>query len=116
MKEVRSLRDSIKQKKRDIIEVQDKISSEEFYRVSKQSTLNALRRKIEIERPVDEAAKVEQKLTKELEVQERELNDIKDAMNRLKNLKTQRAGGESAKLLGEIQDIKGMLSQEKRLP
>jgi hypothetical protein len=46
LSEVRSLRDSIKQKKRDVIEVQDKISSEEFYRVSKQSTLNALRRKI----------------------------------------------------------------------
>ena len=59
---------------------------------------------------------MEQKLNKELEVQERELNDIKDAMNRVKNLKTQRAGGESAKLMGEIQDIKGMLTQEKRLP
>ena len=37
-------------------------------------------------------------------------------MSRVKNLKTQRAGGESAKLLGEIQEIKGMLKEEKRAP
>lgn len=68
--------------------MQDKISSEEFHRVKKQSTLNSLRRKIEIEKPVDEAAKMEQRLTKELEIKEREHNDIKDAMNRVKNIKS----------------------------
>ena len=52
---------------------------------------------------------MEQRLTKEFEIKDRELDDIKDAMNRVKNLKSQRAGGESAKLINELSDIKTML-------
>jgi CHAD domain-containing protein len=108
---VRKLRENIKKKKREVVEVQDKISGEEFHRVRKQSTLNSLRRKIEIEKPVEESIKIEQQLTKQLEIKERELSDLQDAMNRVKNLKSMRSG-DNVKLIGEIAEIKNLLQQE----
>ena len=48
--------------------------------------MNSIKRKIAIEEPVDGVKKMQETLEKQLEVKEKELQDIHDAKARLKNL------------------------------
>ena len=73
LKEIRSMRETNKCKKREIVEVNDRISTEEFQRVKQQGTLNSIKRKIAIEEPVNGIKKMQETLEKQLEIKEKEL-------------------------------------------
>jgi hypothetical protein len=59
--------------KRKIVDLNEEISEFEYQRVKKQSVLNAIKMKMNIEKPVDNVIKLQKQLEKELDVKDREL-------------------------------------------
>lgn len=59
--------------KRSVVDLSEEVSELEYQRVKKQSVLNSIKMKMNIEKPVDDVQKLQKQLEKELEVKDREL-------------------------------------------
>ena len=70
--------------------------------------MNSIKRKIAIEEPVDGVKKMQETLEKQLEVKEKELQDIHDAKARLKNLRNIRVD-DGNKVERDVAEIKSLL-------
>ena len=70
--------------------------------------MNSIKRKIAIEEPVDGVKKMQETLEKQLEVKEKELQDIHDAKARLKNLRNIRVDDGNT-VERDVAEIKSLL-------
>ena len=95
--------------KRSVVNLSEEVSELEYQRVKKQSVLNSITMKMNIERPVDNIQKLQKQLEKELEVKDRELQDTFDAKSRLNNIRDNRKHENVDHLQDDVQEIKSLI-------
>lgn len=95
--------------KRSVVNLSEEVSELEYQRVKKQSVLNSITMKMNIERPVDNIQKLQKQLEKELEVKDRELQDTFDAKGRLNNIRDNRKHENVDHLQDDVQEIKSLI-------
>lgn len=87
LSEIKHAKDKVKTKRRELIDMTDQASQDEFQRVKLSNQLNTLKQKFNIEQPTDHVNDLVKKLQKEVKDKDVELVDTHDAMNRLTNMR-----------------------------
>ena len=108
--QIKAAKDKLKEKRRELIDASDKYAQEEIHQVKLQEQLGALRQRVNIEKPVDDAKELAQKLEKELADKENEVADVYASMTRLQNQRAMdHTSPNPAQLFKEVAEIKDML-------